>query len=77
MTSVNSISGISSEQVKERLKQINGETPIIWTTSLLNSPQELTVRTVARNNIMLEKVLDNQNKIMEKMGIGDKLDVKV
>jgi len=70
------ISGITSDDVKTRLKQINEDTPIIWTTSLIKSPQELTVRTVTRNNIMLEKVLKNQSKIMEKMGIGDKLDVK-
>lgn len=73
MTSIN---GISSETVKARLKEINEETPIFWTTSLIKSPQELTVRTATRNNIMLEKILENQSKIMEKMGIGENLDVK-
>lgn len=77
------ISGISSEEVKARLKQINEDTPVIWTTSLVKEPQELSVRTVVRNNIMLEKVLDNQAQIMknqavmmEKMGVGEKLDLK-
>lgn len=42
------------------------------------SPQELTVRTTARNNLMIEQVLlnqmllmQNQNKIMEKIGLGN------
>ncbi len=30
-----------------------------------------------RNNIMLDKILDNQNKIMQKLGIGEKLDVQI
>lgn len=71
MTSIN---GISSNEVKVRLKQINEDTPILWTTSLIKEPQELAVRTVVRNNIMLEKVLENQSKIMAKMGLGEKLD---
>lgn len=73
MTTIN---GITGEQVKERLKEINKDTPIVWTSSLLNSPSELTARTVARNNIMLEQVLANQKKIMAKLGMGEKMDVQ-
>lgn len=80
MTSIN---GIPTVDVKTRLEDINKETPIIWSTSLIKSPQEITARTAVRNNLMLDKVLDNQNKIMqnqtlimEKMGIGKGLDVQ-
>lgn len=78
------LNGITSADVKARIKQINEETPIFWTASFIKEPQELTVRTTARNNIMLEKVLENQAKIIanqniiaEKLGLGEKLDVKV
>ena len=74
MTSVNPINGITSEEVKSRLRQVNDETPVVfWSTSVIKEPQDLTVRMVARNNIMLEKIMDNQNKIMQKLGIGQKL----
>jgi len=79
MTTIN---GIPSDQVNARLKEINSDTPILWTTSLIKAPQELTARTATRNNIMLDKVLENQNTIMQnqglmmqKMGIGQKLNV--
>lgn len=77
------INGISTADVKTRLEDINKETPILWTTSLIKSPQEITARTAVRNNLLLDKVLDNQNKIMqnqslimERIGIGEKLDVQ-
>lgn len=70
------INGITSEQVKDRLKQVNKDTPLIWTSSIMNSPAELTARIAARNNIMLENVLANQKKIMAKLGIGEKMDVQ-
>lgn len=83
MTTIN---GITSDDVKARLKQINEDTPILWTTSLIKEPQELTVRTAVRNNIMLEKILDNQQKLMlnqnlliAKIGggkVGNNLDVQ-
>lgn len=59
------VNGIQPNLVTKRIKEINSETPILWTTSLIKSPQELTVRTTARNNIMLENVLANQTKIIE------------
>lgn len=69
------INGISSDEVKARLKEVNSDTPIIWTTSLMNQPQELSVRLEARNNIMLDKMLKNQQLIMKKLGVGENLDV--
>lgn len=78
MTTIN---GITGEEVKARLKEINKDTPIIWTASLMNAPSELTARTVTRNNIMLDKILENQAKIMDSQKVimdklGTNLDVK-
>jgi len=56
------VNGISPDMVKARIKEINSETPVIW-TNLIKSPQELSVRTTARNNIMLDTVIANQNVI--------------
>lgn len=68
---------ITPDLVNARIKHINEETPLIW-TNMWKSPQELTVRTTARNNLMIEQVLlnqmllmQNQNKIMEKIGLGN------
>lgn len=76
------INNISSETVKSRIKDINKETPVFW-TNLVKEPQEISLRMTARNNLMLDQVLanqaviiDNQNKIMEKMGIGNKLNIQ-
>ena len=59
------LNNISRDVVKERLKELNKETPMIYTTSFIKEPQEISLRTVARNNIMLEQVLQNQAKILE------------
>lgn len=74
------INNISPDQVTQRVKDINKETPALWLTSLIKEPQEITVRTVARNNIMLDQILENQKQIIksqemikEKLGIGEKL----
>lgn len=77
------INGISTDTVKTRLKEINSETPMLWTTSFIKSPQEITARTAVRNNLMLDTVLanqktiiENQNKILEKLE-GKNLDTVV
>ena len=69
------IDNISSQEVKERLKLLNKDTPVIYLTSLVKEPQEITLRTVARNNIMLDNILENQqiilrnqNEILNKLG---------
>ena len=73
---------ISKEEVKSRLKEINSTTPAIYTTSLIKAPQEITLHTTTRNNIMLDKVLanqeiiiKNQNEILKNQ--GSKLDTIV
>ncbi|MBE7702432.1 MAG: hypothetical protein E7Z89_00115 [Cyanobacteria bacterium SIG28] len=58
------IYNISPQEVKDRLKLLNQDTPVIYLTSLVKEPQEITLRTVARNNIMLDKVLENQEIII-------------
>ena len=70
------LNNISKEEVKERLNALNKETPMLYTTSFIKEPQEISLRTVARNNIMLEQVLQNQAKILENQEKihGSKLD---
>ena len=79
--SSSNIDNISPQEVKDRLKLLNQDTPVIYLTSLVKEPQEITLRTVARNNIMLDNVLanqqiiiQNQNKILSKL--GNNLDLK-
>lgn len=74
-----STTNISPDAVSNRIKEINKQTPLLW-TNIVKSPQELTVRTTAMNNIMLEDVLKNQNEIMKNqneimknMGLGKQL----
>ena len=59
------LNDIPKEDVKQRLRELNRDAPIFYTTSLIKAPQEITLRAVARNNIMLEQILQNQNKILE------------
>ncbi len=70
------LNNIPKEAVKERLNALNKETPALYTTSFIKEPQEISLRTVARNNIMLEQVLQNQAKILENQEkiLGSKLD---
>ncbi len=70
------LNNISRDAVTERLKLLNGDTPAIYTTSFIKQPQEITLRAVARNNMMLEQILENQNKILENQNkiLGNKLD---
>lgn len=70
------LNNISRNDVTERLRLLNADTPIIYTTSVIKQPQEITLRTVARNNMMLEQILENQNKILENQNkiLGNKLD---
>lgn len=69
------LNNISRDVVKERLKELNKDSPAIYTTSLIKEPQEISLRAVARNNIMLEQVLQNQAKIIENQEkiLGSKL----
>lgn len=71
------LNNIPKEDVKQRLRELNSDAPIIYTTSLIKAPQEITLRAVARNNIMLEQILQNQNKILENQNkiLGLKLSV--
>lgn len=73
----NDLNNIPKEDVKQRLHELNSDAPIIYTTSLIKEPQEITLRAVARNNIMLEQILQNQNKILENQNkiLGSKLSV--
>jgi len=66
---------ISSQEVTDRLKLLNKDTPVIYLTSLVKEPQEITLRAVARNNIMLDNIIanqeiiiKNQNEILTKLG---------
>ena len=75
------IDNITPQDVKDRLKLLNKDTPVIYLTSLVKEPQEITLRTVARNNIMLDNILanqqiilQNQNEILSKL--GNNLDIK-
>lgn len=69
------LNNISRDVVKERLKELNKDSPAIYTTSFIKEPQEISLRAVARNNIMLEQVLQNQAKIIENQEkiLGSKL----
>lgn len=73
------LNNISRNDVTERLRLLNSDTPMIYTTSFIKQPQEITLRTVARNNMMLEQILENQNKILENQNkiLGNKLDTSV
>ena len=62
--SYNNIANLDSKEVKNRLKDLNDDTPVLYLTSLVKEPQEITLRTTARNNIMLDNVLSNQEVIM-------------
>ena len=75
------INNITPQDVKDRLKLLNKDTPVIYLTSLVKEPQEITLRTVARNNIMLDNILanqqiilQNQNEILSKL--GNNIDIK-
>ena len=73
---------ISRDDVKIRLRELNNDTPAVYTTSFIKSPQEITLRTIARNNIMLDKVLENQEVIIKNQNeilknMGNKLDINV
>lgn len=72
------INGITSSEIQTRTKQINEDTSIL-NRSIMSTSATASVR----NNIILDKVLanqniiiENQNKIMQKLGIGEKLDIK-
>lgn len=72
------VNGITSSEIKTRTKQINEDT-LVLNRSIMST----SATTSVRNNIMLDKVLanqntiiENQNKIMQKLGIGEKLDIK-
>ncbi len=70
------LNNISKDAVTARLKLLNKDTPAIYTTSFIKNPEEIALRTVARNNMMLEQIIENQNKILENQNkiLGNKLD---
>ena len=75
------IDSIAPEEVKDRLKLLNKDTPNIYLTSLIKEPQEITLRTVARNNIMLDNILANQQTILKNQNeilskLGNNIDIK-
>ena len=60
---------------------MNKDTPVIYLTSLVKEPQEITLRTVARNNIMLDNILENQQIILQNQNeilskLGNNIDIK-
>ncbi len=65
------LNNISKEAVTERLSALTKDTPVFF-----RDPQKISLRTVIRNNLMLEQVLHNQAKILENQEIilGSKLD---
>ena len=75
------IDNIKPQDVKDRLKLLNKDTPVIYLTSLVKEPQEITLRTVARNNIMLDNILENQQIILQNQNeilskLGNNIDIK-
>ncbi len=58
------INGISSADTMARVKEGRNESPIIF-PSFWKTASQAGVQLSARNNIMLDKVLENQQKIIE------------
>lgn len=75
------IDNITPLEVKDRLKLLNKDTPVIYLTSLVKEPQEITLRIVARNNIMLDNIIENQQIILKNQNeilskLGNNIDIK-
>lgn len=75
------IDNITPQEVKDRLKLLNKDTPVIYLTSLVKEPQEITLRIVARNNIMLDNIIENQQIILKNQNeilskLGNNIDIK-
>ena len=75
------IDNITPQEVKDRLKLLNKDTPVVYLTSLVKEPQEITLRTIARNNIMLDNILTNQQIILQNQNeilskLGNNIDIK-
>lgn len=71
------INEITYDEVNKRLNQFYQE------TNGVGGCAQITQLVAGRNNIMIDKVLANQNtiisnqaKIMQKLGIGEQLDIK-
>lgn len=75
------IDNITPLEVKDRLKLLNKDTPVIYLTSLVKEPQEITLRIVARNNIILDNIIENQQIILKNQNeilskLGNNIDIK-
>lgn len=75
------IDNITPQEVKDRLKLLNKDTPVIYLTSLVKEPQEITLRIVARNNIILDNIIENQQIILKNQNeilskLGNNIDIK-
>lgn len=73
------VNGITSTDINTRMKEIAKSDPI----DPVATKRDITFYSAVRNNIMLDKVLtnqneiiENQNKIMQKFNIGENLDIK-
>lgn len=73
------LNGLTNKELNNRMNELIKTDPIDQATPKRDVP----FYTSIRNNVMLDKVLvnqktiiENQNKIMQKLGIGEKLDIK-
>lgn len=71
-TQAEPINGITFNDVKDRTKSLSQANPIDQAAPM----RDITFYATVRNNIMLDKIIENQNKIMQKLGIGENLNVK-
>ncbi|MCM1338037.1 MAG: hypothetical protein NC191_00010 [Muribaculaceae bacterium] len=75
------INSISQADAYSRMKGVRNETPILW-TDLLKTPGAVAVQITARNNLMLDKIMTNQEtilknqaEILKKLNSGNKLNI--
>lgn len=80
-TQTTTVNGITDKQVKFRRNDLEKSMEFVEPAGA--SRTELTYIASVRNNIMLDKVLsnqniilENQNKIMQKLGIGENINIK-
>lgn len=74
------INGLTNNELNTRMNELIKTDPIDQATP----KRDIPFYTSIRNNVMLDKVLanqktliQNQNKIMQKLEIGERLDLKV
>lgn len=71
-TQAEPINGVTFNDVKARTKALSQVNPIDQAAPM----RDITFYATVRNNIMLDKIIENQNKIMQKLGIGENLNIK-